>query len=304
MTATTTTATTATTTTTTTAGACDRRRSAEHAAAQQQLTLERRDGVFVLTLTGTPHRANVFTSALVVRLDQLLSTVEAAVAAAVPAVSTLPASTVSSSRSAPTRSAPTTGGGGVASLVVVGTGTFFSAGFDLASITSASEGPALVRQTWKVLARLLVLPVPTVCLYNGHAFGLGLFLGLACDHRLMVDNNDNGGNARLCLPEIHIGLPLGPGFAALAKCKLTAVALTQAALTGARFTATEALRYGLVDDVVAVVAQPPANAALAAAVALAKSLEQTSSRGNLRSIKMELYGDAHAVLLHPPRSSL
>jgi enoyl-CoA hydratase/carnithine racemase len=238
------------------------------AAAQQQLTLELRDDkVFVMTLTGRPHKANVFTTALVARLAQLLTTVEEHVTQQ------------------------------PCSLVLLGAGKFFSAGFDLATITSEC-GPSLVVQTWQVLARLLVLPVPTVCLFTGHAFGLGLFLGLACDHRLMVTDDKDAGDGRLCLPEIHIGLPLGAGFAALAKCKLGPGALKVAALTGKRWTATEARHSGMVDAVV------PASSALAAAMALAKGLVPTSAKGNLGAIKRELYGDAHAVLLNAPRSKL
>jgi enoyl-CoA hydratase/carnithine racemase len=44
---------------------------------EQQITLEKcNDNIFVLTLTGTPHKANVFSIPLVQRLDRLLDQVE------------------------------------------------------------------------------------------------------------------------------------------------------------------------------------------------------------------------------------
>jgi len=216
---------------------------------------------------------------------------------------------------------------GKGALILMGNGEFFSAGFDVKALTGAKsvseqkrgssstssksrtpsrQGQQMVEQTWRVLARLLVFPVPTIAVFNGHAFGLGFFLGMACDHRLMITEDKPQANSSkkktffLCLPEIHLGLPLGEGFAALAKCKLPINALRLSALTGKRWTAQQAKNYGIIDQIVT----PPRPSTLSDAGAappqqalrMAEQLIVTSERGSLSSIKMELYGDAYKVL--------
>lgn len=265
---------------------------------EQQIQLERIGNVCIITLTGSPHKANVFTIPLLQRLDKLMDEVEE-------------------------QHIPDGG----CSLVIVGRGRkFFSAGFDLKALTGAghtkssttnnkpaaqstqktSHGDELVSYSWKVLARLMAFPAPTFAVFNGHAFGLGLFLGLACDHRIMMtDGSKSKGGGKLCLPEITIGLPLGSGFAALAKCKLPPATLRTAALTGKQWSAQEALRAGIVDTLVPF---PTSLSPLPQEVLnMAKQLVPTSTKGNLSSIKEELYHETQAVLLglsSPVRSKL
>ena len=47
-------------------------------------------------------------------------------------------------------------------------------------------------------------PFPTVCMLNGHCFGAGFELTMACDMRTASTE------ARMGLPEIHVGIP-SPG---------------------------------------------------------------------------------------------
>lgn len=242
---------------------------------EQQIQLDRIGNVCVIKFTGISHRANVFTIPLLERLNSVLDEIEE---------KHLPCS-----------------------VLFAGNGKFFSAGFDLQSLTGtphkktdsngskmASKTPSgqdLVNTSWKVLARLLVFPAPTIALFNGHAFGLGLFIGLACDHRVMMINS----KCFLCLPEITIGLPLGSGFAALAKCKMNPNALRTSALTGKKWTSSDALKEGIIDAVVP--PSPEGDTAMPQAVLkLAEKLVSTSEKGNLSPIKMELYHETYAVL--------
>lgn len=246
---------------------------------ERQIQLQKIGNVCVITFTGTPHKANVFTIPLLQRLNSLLDQVE--------------------------EQTP-------CSLVLTGTGKFFSAGFDLQSLTGAPhnkkndnkeskdktpKGTELVNYSWQVLARLLVFPAPTFALFNGHAFGLGLFLGLACDHRIMMEHS----KGFLCLPEISIGLPLGSGFAALAKCKMNPGSLRTSALTGKKWTYRDALREGLID---AVVPKSSTDRVSKEVLAMAEQLVSTSEKGNLSQIKMELYQETYAVLTSTQRSKL
>jgi len=243
---------------------------------EQQILLERVGDVFIITLTGSPHRANVFSIPLLRHLSQLLDEIE---------VEDEPCS-----------------------LLFVGRGEkFFSAGFDLKALTGgdASQGRILVEYSWKILARLLVFPAPTFAVFNGHAFGLGLFLGLACDHRIMTthssltsvdDSSRNKKGGKLCLPEITIGLPLGRGFAALAKCKMTQDALRTSALTGKQWSAHEALRAGIIDAIVPVPAEQT-SIVPTEALEMAQRLVSTATKGNLPLIKMELYRETYNILM-------
>ena len=56
-----------------------------------------------------------------------------------------------------------------------------------------------------MFARLDRLPIPSVALVNGYAFGGGLELALACTFRLAT------ANAKFGLPEIKLGLIPGYG---------------------------------------------------------------------------------------------
>ena len=296
---------------------------------QQQIQLTKIGNVCIVTMTGSPHKANVFTLPLLQHFDSLLDKVQ-------------------------TQHMP-------CALVITGTGNFFSAGFDLQALlpattttttTTTSSGASsnnnknntkdhdLVEYAWKVLAKLLVFPTPTIALMNGHAFGLGLFLGLACDYRLMmttttkdpvnngaIDSNNNhhhqspptattaptapNKEAKLCLPEIHLGLPLGSGFAALATCKMSRRALRTSALTGKQWNCDEAFKAGIIDDVVVVPHKDQNNNhhhggssqqigyVPHQVLKMAEQLVPTATKGNLHVIKMELYGDAHAALTRP-----
>jgi enoyl-CoA hydratase/carnithine racemase len=249
---------------------------------ERQITLNKKDDIYVITFTGSPNKANVFNIPLLKRFNRLLDEVESSCSMTTPCA-----------------------------LIVTGVGKFFSAGFDLKALTGKSlaeqqgggtmstpnpQGQELVQLSWCVLARILVFPVPTIAVFNGHAYGLGFFIGMACDHRIMLENSKS--KAFLCLPEITIGLSLGTGFAALAKCKLPMKALRDSLLTGKQWTCHEAKECGIIDacapkptiDDGSLSWVPPE------AFHLAEQLVSTSAKGNLGSIKFQIYEDTHSVL--------
>jgi len=135
---------------------------------------------------------------------------------------------------------------GPAALVLTGSGKFFSTGLDLAWLSGdgQSEGGTFLADVEVMLGRLLAFSMPTVAAINGHAFGIGAMLGLACDFRVM--RADRG---YFCLPEIDLPGPVTPALMELLKLRITPSVLRELLLTGQRFGGNAALERGLVDGV-------------------------------------------------------
>lgn len=102
---------------------------------------------------------------------------------------------------------------------------------------------------------------PTICAINGYALGGGLEIALRADVRIASDNAIFG------LPEVRIGsIPGSAGTQLLPRVVGVAHAM-KLILTGERIDAAEALRIGLVQEVVALEALRGRAAELAAAIA-------------------------------------
>ena len=131
---------------------------------------------------------------------------------------------------------------GPAALVTASADTkFFSNGLDLGWITSRGEHPggdrkAFNNEAMAVLAKMLTLPVPTVCAVNGHAFGAGLMLALGHDVRVMRE--DRG---YLCANEIQLGFAIPAPELALFRSKMSMGAFHQTVQLAKRWSAAEAL---------------------------------------------------------------
>jgi enoyl-CoA hydratase len=128
-------------------------------------------------------------------------------------------------------------------LLITGAGTkAFCAGADIAELTNRDleaqkRGAELGQQ---VFARLDTLPMPSVAILNGYAFGGGLELALACTFRLAM------ANAKVGLPEIKLGLIPGYGGTQRLPRVVGEARALEMILTGRTVAADEALRIGLV----------------------------------------------------------
>lgn len=133
---------------------------------------------------------------------------------------------------------------GKKSLVLTGSGKFFSAGLDLKymgdDMSGALELSKLITTVYK---RLLLLNMPTIAALNGHTFGAGAFIAMCCDWRLM--RKDCG---RVCFPEVKIGINVSEGWRELISLKLPPQTLRTAILTGKQFTTSNALSGKLIDQ--------------------------------------------------------
>ena len=125
----------------------------------------------------------------------------------------------------------------------------FVAGADINMIndcTSKEEVVALSRQGQMILSQLEQLNVPLVAAINGACLGGGLELAMACHARVCSDNPKTA----LGLPEVQLGLlPGGGGTQRLPKLVGVQKALDMM-LTGKQLRAKQALKAGLINDVV------------------------------------------------------
>lgn len=127
-------------------------------------------------------------------------------------------------------------------LVIIGSGKFFCNGLDVTWMQKNPKSSGeMVASFWRVLSRLMIMDCHTVCAINGHAFGAGLFMALACDWRIM--RTEKG---FLNWPEVNLGMSLSVAFAELSKAKMSPAVLQVGVLTGKRFSSSEALAAGII----------------------------------------------------------
>ena len=88
------------------------------------------------------------------------------------------------------------------------------------------------------------MPIPSIALINGYAFGGGLELALACTFRIATPT------ARLGLPEIKLALIPGYGGTQRLPRLIGEARALEMILTGRAVMADEAERFGLVNRVV------------------------------------------------------
>ncbi len=179
---------------------------------------------------------------------------------------------------------------GPRAVVTCADGKCWSTGMDLDWMAAHSDqADDLLRAAHRLLARVLVLPVPAVAAVGGHAFAAGAML--ACAHDQTVMRADRG---FWCLPEVDLGLPFTPGMDALLRARLPARAAHQAMTTGRRYGGTDAHAAGLVD------ATAEADKVLSTAVDIAAALAGKAGQ-TLGSIKAQMYGGVVAALTAPLR---
>ena len=132
-------------------------------------------------------------------------------------------------------------------VVVTGAGgRAFCAGADIGELRrrTLADQRRGIELGQKVFSKLSALPAPSVAVINGHAFGGGLELALACTFRLALPN------ARMGLPEIKLGLIPGYGGTQRLPRIVGEARALEMIMTGRAVDAGEAERIGLVSGVV------------------------------------------------------
>lgn len=135
----------------------------------------------------------------------------------------------------------------VKAVIVYGGDKVFAAGADIKEMAelSASQMAAIIGDLQSGLGALAAIPKPVVAAITGYALGGGLEVALGADRRIAGDN------AKLGVPEVLLGvIPGGGGTQRLARLIGPSKAKDMV-FTGRFVGAEEALRIGLVDEVVA-----------------------------------------------------
>jgi 2-(1,2-epoxy-1,2-dihydrophenyl)acetyl-CoA isomerase len=133
-------------------------------------------------------------------------------------------------------------------VVVTGAGKAFCAGGDIGEMTM-NDTPVHSRSRLQVLLREIFIPLaemekPTIASVNGHAFGAGLSLALACD--LIVASEV----ATMSCAFATMGLLPDCGSLYFLPRRLPMNVAKELIFTGRRFSAAEALDMNLVNTVV------------------------------------------------------
>jgi enoyl-CoA hydratase len=138
-------------------------------------------------------------------------------------------------------------------------GRAFAAGADIRELAALApgEGRLFALRGQGVLRHIEMLGKPVIACIQGFALGGGCELAMACTLRLAADD------ARLGQPEVKLGIITGFGGSQRLPRLVGRGAALKMLLTGAIVDAQEALRIGLVDEVV------PAAQLMARAEALA-----------------------------------
>jgi enoyl-CoA hydratase len=136
---------------------------------------------------------------------------------------------------------------GARALVVTGTGNkSFCAGADIKELMDRGlmaqrDGSKLGQHTFDKLSRL---PLPSVAVLHGYAFGGGLELAMACTFRIAT------AHARMGLPEIKLGLIPGYGGTQRLPRLVGESRALEMVMSGRTVDAVEAERWGLVNRLV------------------------------------------------------
>jgi len=121
----------------------------------------------------------------------------------------------------------------------------FAAGADIGELAAIEAANAIqfAERAQRIFRRIETLPKPVIAVINGHALGGGCELAMACTLRIAAET------ARIGQPEIRLGILPGYGGTQRLPRLVGRGAALKIMLTGQPIDAHEALRIGLVDEV-------------------------------------------------------
>lgn len=135
----------------------------------------------------------------------------------------------------------------VRAVVLTGSGRFFCAGFDFSAPRRDDEVAFEIYNLYRdAHLALLTMPKPTVAMVNGHTIAGGMVLALACDYRLGV-----AGDYKIGMNEVSVGASFPRAAMAIVQLRLPHARVAELILGATLYPASESLRLGLVDELIA-----------------------------------------------------
>ena len=129
-------------------------------------------------------------------------------------------------------------------VVVTGGERIFAAGAEISEFGGPETGRAITAGFHRALDAVAAIPRMVIAAVSGYALGGGCELALACDYRIA------GERAVFGQPEILLGIIPGGGGSQRLPRVVGASRAKEMMMTGRQVKAEEALRIGLVDEVV------------------------------------------------------
>ena len=135
----------------------------------------------------------------------------------------------------------------VRAITLTGTGKFFSFGFDIPQFLgyNKEQFTRYLTNFTRLYREIFIHPKPVVAMLNGHTIAGACMIATSCDYRVMVS-----GKARISLNEINFGSSVFAGAVEMLKLLVGHRNAETVLYSGAMYTAEEAHRMGLVDQVV------------------------------------------------------
>lgn len=135
----------------------------------------------------------------------------------------------------------------IGGVILTGTAPFFSAGLDLVELYEYDEVQA--KAFWKLFlnftANLVAFKKPLIAAISGHSPAGGCVIALACDYRIMAE-----GQFIIGLNEVPVGIIVPNSIFQLYSFWLGKAEATRSLLTGKLYNPEEALKVGLIDELV------------------------------------------------------
>ena len=177
-------------------------------------------------------------------------------------------------------------------VVLTGDGRFWSNGFDLkwaAKVGTPETIQQLQFRLESLLAKILVFPLPTVAILNGHTTAAGSMMALAFDTRVM--NKDKGW---FFVPGINIGLVYTPGMTQLMMQKTPQQMHNHFIAQGSRFSGKDLYSLGVVEAICS-----PSTLfedGFSVALNLSKKVKYPNFKDTMHRIKINMYEPTYKLL--------